>query len=326
VTSISAQSRWPTHAESILVDAAVGGDLKHPLDARRCTVQLSSGRLYLDAVASNATSLLGHDTPDAAAGGASSARQLLSSLEQGYACATTAGSFSAAANMASKLSRLAAEKHGRIVEANSLDGEPASECDFLVAYENETLGRSGRWCSSAAWRRTPELIVIGEAIALGAPFGAVLAREDVKADLTAVGRETVQDEGADSASLALVAAVIATVEGSDLLPHGRQLADYLFERLLAVRATCPEIQSVECNGLSFRVTFAPPLTAAQVRRRMCERGVLAGVVASGRLALDPPLPLRIAEADVITGALRSALLDLPLVGASVCCPACEREG
>jgi hypothetical protein len=49
------------------------------------------------------------------------------------------------------------------------------------------------------------------------------------------------------------------------------------------------------------------------------------VDASGRLTLDPPLPLRITEADVVTGALRSALLGLPLVSASVCCPACERE-
>ncbi len=325
MTSISAQSRWPAHAESILVDLTPGGDLRHPLDARRCTVQLSSGRLYLDAVASNATSLLGHDMPDPEAGGVGSAGQLLSSLEHGYACVTTAGSFSAAAGVASKLTGLAAEKHGSIVEVNSLDGEPASDCDFLVAYENETLGRSGRWCASAAWRRAPELIVIGQAIALGAPFGAVLARKDWKADFSAVGRETVPDQAADSASLALVAAVITTVEGSDLLQHGRQLGDYLFERLLAVQATCPEIQSVVRNGLSFRIAFAPPLTAAQVRRRMCERGVLAGVDASSRLALDPPLPLRIAEADVITGALRCALLGLPPVSASVRCPACEKE-
>jgi acetylornithine/succinyldiaminopimelate/putrescine aminotransferase len=109
------------------------------------------------------------------------------------------------------------------------------------------------------------------------------------------------------------------------LQYGRQLADYLFERLLAVQATCPEIESIEGNALSFRIEFAPPLTGAQVRRRMCERGVLAGVDASGRLALDPPLPLRIAEADVITGALRGALLGLPLASASVCCPVCDKE-
>jgi hypothetical protein len=56
---------------------------------------------------------------------------------------------------------------------------------------------------------------------------------------------------------------------------------------------------------------------------MCERGVLVGIDAEGQLAIDPPLPLRIAEADVITGALRGALLDLPMVSASPCCPACE---
>ncbi len=96
-------------------------------------------------------------------------------------------------------------------------------------------------------------------------------------------------------------------------------------RLAAVRESCPQIESVEGAGLSIRVALASPHTAAQIRRGMCERGVLAGVDGPRRLAINPPLPLRIAEADVITGALRGALLGLPLPSAPVCCAACDRE-
>jgi 4-aminobutyrate aminotransferase-like enzyme len=122
-----------------------------------------------------------------------------------------------------------------------------------------------------------------------------------------------------------VAAAIATVESEGLLQQGQEVAVYLRAPLLSVRDTCPEIELVEGLGLSIRVAFAEPLAATQIRRRMCERGVLVGVDRQGRLAIDPPLPLRIAEADVITGALRGSILGLPMVSASPCCAACEAE-
>jgi adenosylmethionine-8-amino-7-oxononanoate aminotransferase len=317
------ESRWTTHTDSAYAPAIPGDDLRFPLEARRCTVQLSTGRLYLDAVASSATSLHGHDELAAPAAGASAALQKLSSLEPGYTCVATTPSFVAAAQLASRLARFAAGPEGRILEVNALDGEPSSAHDFLIACENETIGRAGRWFASAGWRRPPGVAVLGEAISLGSSFGAVLARDDLARE-SAVICEEAREQAASRASLARVAAAIAAVESAELLAHGRQLADYLWERLLSVQATCPEIARIERAGLSFRIIPAPPLTAVQIRRRMCERGVLAGVDASGRLALDPPLPLRIAEADVITGALRSALLGLPPVSASVCCAACEK--
>ena len=52
-------SYWPSHTSVSSGALAPGHDLRHPLEARRCTVQLSTGRLYLDAVASPATALSG---------------------------------------------------------------------------------------------------------------------------------------------------------------------------------------------------------------------------------------------------------------------------
>jgi len=309
---LSVQSYWPTHASITSGVFTPGRDVRHPLEARRCTVQLSTGRLYLDAVASAATALLGHDLPPMPAADEPKLAHKLSSLAPGYTCLAMKSSFAAAADFAARLGRLAAGVEGQVVECNALAGEPAASEDVLVAHENETLGRTGRWLASAAWRRTPDFVVVGDALALGFPFGAVLARGGHAAN-----------HDADLATLARAAAAIAAVEREGLLEQGREVAEYLMARLLSVRESCPQIESVEGLGLSIRIAFTPPVAATQIRRRMCERGVLVGVDGSGRLAIDPPLALRIAEADVITGALRGSILDLPMVSASPCCAACE---
>jgi hypothetical protein len=243
--------------------------------------------------------------------------RMLSSLAPGYNCLATTSSFAAAAEFAARFSRSAADSGRRVtvLEINALGGEPAAGTDVLVAHENETLGRTGRWLASSAWKRTPDLVVVSEVLALGFPFGAVLTREGRSA-ISAV-------HDADSATLARVAAAIAAVESEGLLEQGREVAEYLMARLLSVRERCPQIETVEGSGLSVRIAFTPPLTAARIRRQMCERGVLVGIDGEGRLAIDPPLALRIAEADVITGALRGAILGLPMVSASPCCAACE---
>jgi len=322
--SAAAQCLWPSHGSGTQ-HGAPGDDVGHPLAARRCTVQLSTGRLYLDAVASPATALLGHDSPPMPAADPGSAKGLLCSLDPAYTCVAMTRNLAAALDGAARLARSIAGSKGRLVDVNALAGEPAAGYDFLIAWENETLGRAGRWLASASWRRAPDLVVVGDAIALGYAFGAVLARNDRGEEFARNSRAIFQgdDEAADSSTLERVAAAITTVENEGLLQHGRELADYLFSRLLAVRKTCPEIEGVEANGLSYRLAIAPPLSAAQIRRGMCERGVLVGVDDARRLAIKPPLPLRIAEADVITGALRGAILQLPLVSASACCASCE---
>jgi hypothetical protein len=238
--------------------------------------------------------------------------QMLASLAPGYVCLAMKSNFAAATDFAARFSRSAAGAQGRVVEINALEGEPATGSDVLVVHENETLGRTGRWLASTDWKRTPDVVVVGEAVALGFPFGAVLARG---------GRRANHD--ADPATLARVAGAIAAVESEGLLQQGREVADYLRARLLSLRDSCTEIQRVEGSGLSFRVALTPPLAATRIRRQMCERGVLAGIDGAGSLAIDPPLALRIAEADVITGALRGSILSLPMVSASPCCAACE---
>ena len=320
------QSSWPEHTLEVGAHATLGPDTNRPVDARRCTVQLATGYLYLDAAASSKTALLGHDSPPISAADRLETQRMLSSLAPGYTCLAMASSFAAAAEFATLFAQSVLGANGHVVELNALDGEPTTGDRVLVAHENETLGRTGHWLASVAWRRAPELVVVGETIALGCPFGAVLTGDGFGASAISGSIFRKAAQAASGEALARVKAAIAAVENQGLLEQGLEVANYLMARLSTIRESCPQIDRIEGTGLSIRVSFTKPLMATQVRRKMCERGVLAGVDAAGRLGINPPLPLRIAEADVITGALRGALLDLPMVSNSACCAACEDGG
>ncbi len=166
------QSYWPAHTPALGGQPPPQEDAEHPVDARRCTVQLSTGRLYLDALATPATALLGHDLPPTPAVDPATVLRMLSSLTPGYVCLAVTQSFAAAADLAAQLG-----DNGSLVEINAMAGEPVIAGRPLVAFENETLGRTGRWLASSAWKHAPDMIVVGEALALGSPFGAVLGRE-----------------------------------------------------------------------------------------------------------------------------------------------------
>ena len=295
--------------------SAEGKDPSFPdavVDAHASTVQLESGYLYLDAAADPAHALLGHDDPPPVAAGAAEVAALLESLAPGHRTLALAADREAALALAR---RIAGDGAG-VVDA--LDGEPIVAAGRLVAVENRSLGRTGRWLASSSWTRSPEVVVIGEALAAGAAFGAVL----VRADIAGTHRGLATD--ADAAALARVAGVVAAVEAAALHDGAVRLGAYLTERLAALAAVDDAILAVEGLPLGARVAFRS-VSALRVKRKLCERGVLVGLDGD-RLVILPPLVMRPAEIDVITGALRGALHDTPTWRPSACCAACAAIG
>jgi len=283
------------------------------VDARGSTVQFANGFLYLNAAAEPAQSLIGYDEPPQFEADAAAIARKLEAIAKGYRCVHLAGSVNAAIDAASAI------VGDDATVADALAGEPETVGLVLIAIENASLAREGAWFASRSWRRKPDAIVIGEAVAAGAAFGAVLVRAKVHKD------EAVQlsvDPALDRTSLRRVAGVIQVVEARGLLTQTRRMAAYLMERLRSVKATS-EGEIAALSRLSFGASIAfRTHSAAQMKRKLCERGVLAGV-AGGRLIVAPPLVIRPAEIDVISGALRGALNDTPTWRPSACCAACE---
>jgi len=291
------------------------------VDARRCTVQLQNGHLYLDAIAGPAQALLGHDAPMPVRLSAAAAIARLDQMTEGYRCVAVTANRDEAVTVAATVARQRYGAGGSVKLVRADDGEPDhddepdNDAAGIIALENESIGRSGDWLSSASWSRQPDAIVIGEALSAGPPFAAVLV-----AKTNAAAHRTDLLVTCDDETLVRVGAVIETVQSEQLLEQAAALDLYLRERLASLQATCT-LEGLEFQPLRATVALASAAAGARLKRRMCERGVLVGLDDRGRVVIAPPLVIRPAEIDAIVGALRAALLNRrwqPLV----CCPSC----
>jgi hypothetical protein len=283
------------------------------VDARRCTVQLENGHLYLDAIPTPARSLLGYDEPRSTALSSAEIIALIDAMSERHRCVALTDSHDNALAFAKEI--VARGRKTSVIDAEH--GEPEAASGPVIVFENVSLGRSGRWLDSANWTRLPDAIVIGEALAGGAPFAAVLVDRAYCDGPT----QTLQLNGCSAESLARVGSIMATARDEQLLEYAPVLDRYLRERIESVRATNGSFGAIELAPLRAVITMPTPSAGARLKRRLCERGVLVGLDEQGRVVIAPPLVIRPAELDVISGALRAAATDQPWRPA-VCCPAC----
>jgi 4-aminobutyrate aminotransferase-like enzyme len=270
------------------------------LAARRCTLQLSNGYLYLDAVANPATALLGHDEPPAVVADALRVTSLLNALVAPYCCVA----LTAAANAAAELAR-----------------EIAVRLPAVKIVDERAVAEHRGWLPAHPSDPASDMIVLGETLSAGASFGALLAREHLADGVETIARR-MKIVSPSAETLNRVAGVIQWINDERLIENGPFLMSYVRERLESLKANARQISSIEYTALSARLAFVPPTDAVTIKRKMCERGVLVGTD-TGRLVITPSLALRLAEVDVITGTLRAALSDTPTWRMPVCCPACE---
>lgn len=287
------------------------------VDAKRCTVQLQNGFLYLDAIASSQTSLFGYDPPAPVRSTPNEVKRLLSEIDSRYECVALSGDY----DIASRIVNTIGSKTCQILDARDL--EPRSDDGRIsIVLEDETIGRAGVLIASTLWRRQPDIVVLGSALAWGEPFAAVLVSRLLRPSIP--DRLTVTEEHAlPQTTVDRVAGALRVIEDEDVLDHARRVAAYFEERLRSLKETCPQIESLDVAGLSASIGLAPTLNAANVKRELCQRGVLVGVHNLLRLKVAPPLCIRLAEVDVITGTLRGVLLGFPTWRGAPCCNSCE---
>jgi len=274
-------------------------------------VQLANGYLYLDAAADVAHALLGYDSPEPVDADAAAVSAMLDGFSAGYQCVALA----AGVDLALRAAEALAGEDTLTVDAQL--GEPPARSRMLIVVENLSLGRTGSWLASPHWSRKPDLIVIGNALAAGDAFGAVLA--PASADRcyppTIAGNLGKQ-------VLVRVAGVIAAVESTHLIADAVRVGAYFEERVRSLAATEDAILHADIGPLSARIAFRST-SALRMKRKLCERGVLVGLYDTDQIIIAPPLIMRPAEVDVITGAIRGALRDVPTWRPSACCPACR---
>jgi acetylornithine/succinyldiaminopimelate/putrescine aminotransferase len=158
------------------------------------------------------------------------------------------------------------------------------------------MGRTGYPFAAQAHAILPDVLTTAKGLAGGFPVGAVLVGEALAAGIAKGALGTTF--GGGPLAMALVEAVIATIEGDGLLARVRRLSARL-------RAEClvGPVTGVQGMGFLLGLRTVPP--AKDVLARLRGKGILAGGSADPHVVrLLPPLILKDAHVDELVAALK----------------------
>lgn len=294
------------------------GEIK---DSRSCTVQGKNGFLYLDAAPNTAHAMLGHNKLSVSQTSQRQVQDKLSGLSENYRCVSLSRSSNEALKIAQDLvtQLFSDSKELKVIDpiSASYESDPVVNSDacmeklVLVADERQSIARTGEWFVSNSWKNKPSFIIVGEALAAGHPFGAVFAHRTIEMDdLT---------NSASQQSLEVVNATLEAIARENLLSDTARLKKYFSEKLLSLRSTCPQDMEIKSVGLNAQITFATPELTEETLIGLRERGIILATDEQCTLKIYPPLTIRAAEIDAISGSLRAQLMGWPASLPAPCC-------
>jgi acetylornithine/N-succinyldiaminopimelate aminotransferase len=158
------------------------------------------------------------------------------------------------------------------------------------------MGRTGWPFAAHAFGVTPDVLTTAKGLGGGFPVGAVMVGEALAA---AVGKGDLGTTfGGGPLAMAMVDAVIRTIEVDELLPRVRRLS----ERLQRECLTGP-VTAVQGMGYLLGLRTGPP--AKEILGQLRDRRIIAGGAADPHIVrLLPPLVLEDAHVDQLVAALK----------------------
>lgn len=147
------------------------------------------------------------------------------------------------------------------------------------------LGRAGHLFASEDFGIEPDAITLAKSLAGGVPIGAMLAKEEPSAALTA-GTHASTFGGNPLASAAGVAA-FSTIVDEKLPQRSKEIGAAFFSRLLELQSRFSVIREVRGCGLMIGMEFHIPV--APLIKALRAQGILAGPAGPHVLRFLPPL-------------------------------------
>jgi 4-aminobutyrate aminotransferase-like enzyme/Ser/Thr protein kinase RdoA (MazF antagonist) len=190
-----------------------------------------------------------------------------------------------------------------------------------IADEVQTgFGRMGtHFWAFEAHGVVPDIVVLGKPIANGYPMGAVICRPEIAASFNN-GMEYFSTFGGSTAACAAGLATLQVTLDEGLQAHALRVGAHLLGGLCELQTRHELIGDVRGSGLfagvelvQDRATLAPAAAEADyIARRMRERCVLLGTDGPFHnvIKLRGPMPLSIADSDLIVAALDETLGEL----------------
>jgi len=180
---------------------------------------------------------------------------------------------------------------GGIFEATSKFMETAARLAqksgaLLICDEIQSgLGRTGEYLACHAFGIKPDVVVLAKPLAGGLPLGAILAREEVAAGLSAGMHGSTFGGGPLACRVALE--FLTVLEKEKLLKNTRKVGDYFRRRLLALQKKYPFIREVRGRGLMLALDLAVP--SRPFVQMGLDRGIIMNSTHETVLRFLPPL-------------------------------------
>lgn len=180
---------------------------------------------------------------------------------------------------------------------------------FLVDEVQTGIGRTGKWFGFEHAGVRPDAIALAKGLGGGFPIGAILTTEAL-AGVLAPGTHG-STYGGNPLACAAARAVIAIVEGENLVEGAAKKGAHLARKLEQLVAELPEICELERGQGLLRGLVLKP---GKVARDVVAKAALSGLLLTGAgdrvLRFVPPLVVTEAELDEAVAMLRDVLVSL----------------
>ncbi|RLJ69861.1 acetylornithine aminotransferase/acetylornithine/N-succinyldiaminopimelate aminotransferase [Hydrogenivirga caldilitoris] len=168
---------------------------------------------------------------------------------------------------------------------------------LLVVDEVQTgIGRTGEFYGYQLYGIEPDVITLAKGLGGGVPVGALIAREEVAGAFTPGSHGSTFGGNA----LACRAASVVVEEVKKLLPHAREVGEYLRKRLEGLG-----VGKVKGKGLILGIDYGKD--CREVVMKALERGLVINCTAGSVIRLLPPLILEKEHVDEAITSLREVL-------------------
>ena len=186
---------------------------------------------------------------------------------------------------------------------------------FLVDEVQSGMGRTGSWWAIEHEGITPDILVAAKGLSGGyAPMSAMIGRADVLDSLASA--QHVFTYSGHGPSAAAVLEVIDIIERQRVVENAARVGQHLLERLRSVAHDVPEVvREVRGRGLMIGVEIDISRDSAAckvVSQRCVEKGAYVGYFGDAQqvVRIQPPLTLRLEEADFVADTLRAVVEEM----------------
>jgi acetylornithine aminotransferase len=162
------------------------------------------------------------------------------------------------------------------------------------------IGRTGEWFAHARSSVTPDLVTVAKGLGGGIPIGACIALGDAATLLQPGNHGTTF--GGNPVATAAAGAVIATIDGDELLENARTVGDLIRNGL----NDHPLVAETTGRGLLIGIVLTRPVSA-DLQKAALDAGLIVNNPTPERLRLAPPLILTGEQAEAGVKTLRTLL-------------------